>query len=415
MDLELQPTTDAGRAFVALAEEHARDAASVATKHDQEGSFPFETFEAMKATGFLAAPVPAEFGGGGLTSVFDLAVGLNRLARTDASTAIAANMHLTFGLITARLLRAAKEAEDDDAVTATTGFLTLLGSGSIAMANATEGGTDLLHPLTTVTEAAGGWAVNGHKIFGTLSPIADIFFVPARRLRPDGSYEAGFALAFRGMDGLNIKDNWDALGMRASGSNDVLYEDCVVPPELYLSQGADWGAHTIDNLIIATAGNIGLVAASLGIAEAAQEAALGAATTRRKAPSGRLIGERHGIQRLIGENDIDLTTCRALLEGVGRVIDEVVVDRPPADVGVDDLHQVNRQFQAAKAVVNRKAIEIVDRALTISGGAGFLTANPLSRMYRDVRAGPFMQPFSPVEVHEYVAKVAMGFEPVIET
>jgi alkylation response protein AidB-like acyl-CoA dehydrogenase len=414
MDHELQPVTKAGRRFVELAEEHAAGVAERAQEHDRDGTFPFEAFESMKASGFMAATVPEAFGGLGLDSAHDLGVGLNRLARGDGSVAIAANMHLAFGLIGTRLARGAREAGDDEGAAATETLLGMVGGGAIAMANATEGGTDLRHPLTEATPVEDGWTITGRKIFGTLSPIADFFFVPARIPRDDGSYGMGFAFVFRGTPGQQILDNWDALGMRASGSNDVVYENCVVPEALFTVGEEDWGQEGELSLIVATAGNIGLVASFLGIAEAARDITVEMATTRKKAPSGRVIGERAGIQRLVAEIDVDLSTSRALLHRAGEAIDDVIT-RPVADVGVDDLHQLNKEFQAAKLVVNRAAIDVVDRALTVSGGAGYLTGSRLSRLYRDVRAGPFMQPHSPVEVHEYIGKIALGLPPVLET
>jgi alkylation response protein AidB-like acyl-CoA dehydrogenase len=412
--LALAPLTDVGRWFVDLAEQHAAEVAVRADEHDRAGTFPREAFESMKESGFLTAPVPEEFGGRGLTSFHDLGVGLNRLARGDGSVAIAANMHLTFCLIGARTLRGAKEDGDQEQVERLGGFMQLLGQGAIAMANATEPGTDLRHPLTEVSTTDGGLALSGRKIFGTLSEIADIFFVPARRRRADNTYTMGATMVFRGAAGREIKSNWDALGMRASGSHDVVYESCLVPEELFLTDDADWGTFDQLNLIIASGANFSLVCTSLGIAEAARDLVVDMARTRTKAPSGRPIAERRGVQHLVAEMEVDLATCRGLLDSVGRLIDEHLVRRAVGDVTLDDLHRLNKEFQCAKLVVNRKAIEVVDRALSVSGGAGYMTASPLSRLYRDVRAGPFMQPFSPVEAHEYIGKIALGIDPTLD-
>jgi alkylation response protein AidB-like acyl-CoA dehydrogenase len=208
-------------------------------------------------------------------------------------------------------------------------------------------------------------------------------------------------------------DNWDALGMRGSGSHDIVYEGCFVPADFVDTPGA-WGEESPMSLQIGSAGSIGLLGAFLGIAEAARDLVMHMARTRTKAPSGRPIAERHGIQHQVAEMEIDLETCRAAIERGGRLIDEQLFERPPGEVGMEELHELTAVFQCAKVVANRKAIEVVDRALTISGGAGYLTASPLSRLYRDVRAGPFMQPFSPNEVYEYVGKVALGLPPDLE-
>jgi alkylation response protein AidB-like acyl-CoA dehydrogenase len=413
MDVRMQPGTEAGQRFAGLAEVHAKEAAQHADRHDREGTFPIEAFDAMKTSGFLTATVPEEFGGFGVASGYDLAVALSRLGQGDGSTAIAANMHLVFGLIAGRNLRRARARGDDQEAAAMEGYLTLLGSGAIGMANATEGGTDLLHPLVEATRVDGGWAIDGRKIFSTLSPIADLFFVPIRTHKEDGSWASGFAIVPRGTPGQHIHDNWDAVGMRASGSHDVVYENCVVPAE-FVTIGEGWGEWFEDFLIIATVGNIGLLGAFLGIAESAHELAVDMARTRKKAPSGRSLAERSGIQHQVAESEADLATCRALVERVGRLIDHHALERPAAEVSIEELHELNREFQCAKLVVNRSCIDVVDRSLTASGGAGYLTSNVLSRLYRDVRAGPFMQPFSPNEAYEYIGQVAFGLTPRLD-
>jgi alkylation response protein AidB-like acyl-CoA dehydrogenase len=322
-------------------------------------------------------------------------------------------MHLAAGLVFGRILREAREADHDQMAAGASALLATLGSGAIVAANITEVGTDYRHPLTEAVKVDGGWSITGRKTFSTLSPVADLFFVSIRAQRDDGAYVKGSAIVPRGSAGQAILDNWEALGMRASASNDILYDSCFVADD-FVVMGSPWGQDDPMTLVIATAGNFGLVGCFLGLAEAAWDIVVNMARTRTKAPSNRPIAESHGIQHQVAEMKADLETCRAVVERAGRAIDQYLFVVSPDDVTLNDLHGLNAQYQCAKLVANRKAIEVVDRALTISGGAGYMSANLLSRLYRDVRAGPFMQPFSPNEAYEYIGRVALGLSPVGE-
>ena len=413
MDHELQPRTDAGRTFVDLAERHAEEARDGLEERDRDGTFPTHLVESMKASGFTKAMVPTAFGGGGLSSVHDVAVGLNRLARVDPSLAIAMNMHLTTSFVTARMWRAATEAGDDERRGAMEVFLGIIGSGMIVMANVTEPGSHVTTPLTEVTRVEGGWRIDGRKIFSTLSPVADVFTVGVRERREDGPDQNRFAIVFRGTPGQTINDDWDALGMRASGSGSIVYDGCVVSDDLLLP-GSDYGEESEMSLVVGSAGNLGLVASMLGIAESAAVHVIAMATSRKKGPEGRLVAERRGVQHAVAELRASLATSRGVIERVSTALDEVVMQRPVAEVSLADLHDVNAEFQTAKLVSNRCAIDAVDKALQISGGQGYLSSSPLSRAYRDVRAGPFMQIWSPNEAYEYIGKVTLGLPPDVD-
>ena len=408
MNFELQPLTEPGKKLVVLAEEHAADFATRADQHDREGSFPAENIKAMQKSGLMAAPVPEEFGGMGVDSVHDLSLCMGRLGRGDASTAIATNMHLSSAWAVNRTRNAAVAAGDAQLVTATEGLLRGIGSAVlVTCVLGTEPGTDLRHPLTEAIRDGDSWVLNGHKIFGTMSPVTNLFFVAVRVPDEDGGYRAGIAFVLNGTAGMDVKDNWDALGMRASGSHDVVFKDCRIPEASLVARG-EWGTLSGQGLETGVFGNLGLVAAFLGIAEAAQDHIIELVTTRHKA-------ERLSVQRVIAENEIDLATCRAMLTRTGMAADAYAAEHRFSVGAPDELHELHKDVQCTKTVVNRKAIEIVDRALTLSGGSGYLTKSPLSRMYRDVRAGPFMQPFSPNEAFEYIGKVTLGLDPEIES
>jgi alkylation response protein AidB-like acyl-CoA dehydrogenase len=407
---ELMPNTEPGRRFVALAEEHAADFTTRADQHDREGSFPFENIESLQKSGFMAATVPEEFGGIGLASGHDHMVGMSRLARGCASTAIASNMHLVSARTMARIWEQRDHA-DPGVVAATSAFLKAIGAGQlIACVPGTEAGTDISSPMAEVTPVEGGYVLNGRKMFGTLSPAAQIVFSMARLKRDDGGYQRVLAVIPRGTPGMEILDNWDALGMRASGSGDVVYSDCKLPAASVVPVG-EWGVLGGNGGPLDTMNQAGtLTACFLGIAEEAQRIAIEMAG-RRKGPRGIRMADRSGIQQLIAENEIDLFVARAALERGGRALDEAgAADTVSAEADAENM----KEGQCMKRAVEGNAIRIVDRAMAISGGAGYMSKHPLSRLYRDVRAGPFMQPFGAYEVLEYIGKVTLGIDPPLD-
>jgi alkylation response protein AidB-like acyl-CoA dehydrogenase len=80
-------------------------------------------------------------------------------------------------------------------------------------------------------------------------------------------------------------------------------------------------------------------------------------------------------------------------------------------IPIEQAHELLKDHQSMKWVVNRNAIDIVNKALDVVGGSGYLDKNTISRLYRDVRAGPFMQPYAPSEAREYIGKVVLGIYP----
>lgn len=411
MNTELQAATEAGRTFVALAEEHAADFATRADQHDREASFPHENIDALQASGYMAGPIPEEFGGMGVPSILDLAIGMSRLARGCASTAIAANMHMAAAWQIALLWRW-RDQGDPARLPAVEGLARGIGGKQImACAPTTEAGTDLVSPTTEATPVEGGYSLSGHKMFGTLSPTANLMFVSCR-IKDGEGYLRSLAIIPKAAPGVTVLDNWDALGMRASGSHDVTFENVHVPSASMLPP-TPWGKLDAPFADMAASINLSLVACSLGIAEAARDLAVELAM-RPKGPKGKRLADRIPIQQLIAEIEIDLAAGRAVLERAGRLVDQHFATYAPGQAPEAEGFEMLKQHQMMKWTMQRMAIDVVDKAMTTVGGSSYMSKSPFSRLYRDVRAQPFMQPFAPYEALEYIGKVTLGLDPQLD-
>ena len=168
MDFELQPVTDVGRRFVALCHNHEQAFSARAVRYDREGSFPEENYVELTRSGVMAATVPVELGGTGVSSMRDFIAGMNRLGRADGSTSIAANMHLFMVWQSARNWRTARIAGDSIGESSSAAFLREVAAGRLISAVlTTENGTGLLNPLTQAVRDGDGWRLNGQKSFAT--------------------------------------------------------------------------------------------------------------------------------------------------------------------------------------------------------------------------------------------------------
>lgn len=402
MDFELQAASEVGRSFVSLCESHEKDFFSRATENDREGRFPEENTADLIKSGVMRATAPRELGGLGVVSMRDHIAGFTRLGRGDGSTAIATNMHLYRVWLAARAWRAARIIGEPTREAAVAAVLRQVASGDrIFSIIATENGADVLSPRAEAIRDSEGWRLNGRKAFATGSQASTTLTVRLRYKDSNGDDRVGTADLSPDAPGVKILGNWDALGMRGSGSHDVTFENVFIPSN-GIADGGPWGELSPGYMISSISGVMGLAAAFLGIAEKAHSIALRQIIARER-------GNRSAIQHLVAEMEIDLAAARAMLERSATHAD-TLFDTHPVTIPNNDLRAMVKDFQCTKQFVTRKAIDIVDHAMTLSGGSGYMTGNPLSRLYRDVRAGPFMQPFSPVDAFELIGKIALGIE-----
>jgi len=399
MAIELRAHTDAGARLVAIAEDLSGVLAARASEHDRDSSYPFEAIEALRAAGYFAAPVPVELGGLGVSSAHDLVVASSRLARGDASVAIGVNMHLVAVLNMERRRRVAVAGGHARRAAAFAESLGQIAREGVVLAAAiSERGQDLTRPATRATRTAGGWQIDGRKTFCTMSPAATDLYVAVTYADDEGTERYAYAMVPTDAPGVLIEDDWDALGMRASGSNSVSFKGVGVP-EARVRGGFKAGdplPYMERNLVA----GLFHAAASLGIAESADHIA-------RRALSGRDNG--HARPRMqIADNAIDLAAARGVLSRAAALIDDHHAHHPAGDGTPGEVDALFAEAQAAKAFVNEAAGSIVDRALALSGGAGYLNGSPLARAYRDVKAGTFMHPLGANRAYDHLAHVALG-------
>ncbi len=409
MDYRINTTSLEGQHLVQVTEDVAATFGTGVAASDLSGEFPIDRLHALRDARYLYSPFPVAAGGFGVPNYHDVVVASSRLAEVDPSLTIGANMHLIGALGLARIRNSAIAAgQDAKEAAAFAAMAEQAGTGQIYSAAVSEPDQDLSQPATRATRAEGGWEISGFKIFCTMSPGATHLNVAVTVPGDDGVDRYAFAQVPTNAPGVRVNGDWDALGMRSSGSGTVSLDQVRIPATA-MGKGfvaGEMNAHLFENFLASGPMH---AAASLGIAESAWKQVVLAATPRAgRVGHGRPLRERPTAQIQAAELQVELIAARATLERAANIVDGYYAANPTGRGELADVQVALAGVQAAKAFVNGAAMRIVDRAMSIVGGGGFMSKHPLSRMYRDVRAGPFMHPLGANVAYEFIGQVALG-------
>jgi len=366
------------RDWVDEAREVAREFGKRAVDYDRNGAFVAENFNELRARRFFSAGIPATLGGGN-AGYAELCGIVREIGRHCGSTALTYAMHShTVGANVYKHLRG------DDTATET---LTKIAASELIIS--TTGANDWLHSSGTAERVEGGYRVNARKHFVSGCPAADVLATSVTFQSDSGVEVLHFAIP-RTSDGVQIIDTWDTIGMRGTGSNDVVYSDVFVPDRAIVGRRPAGQWHPMWEVILPTALPL-ICSAYVGLAEAATSLALEAA-------------KRKGVE-LAGATGALLNT----LIGATLALDDAI--RLNDDHGFTPSVGLVNDILARKAIIAGKVKETVELAAELVGGPGFYRGHAMERIVRDIRALHY-HPLPLRRQEVFSGRLALGLDPV---
>jgi alkylation response protein AidB-like acyl-CoA dehydrogenase len=364
-----------------------------APRYDLENSFFTEDFNELRDAGYLLLSLPAEFGGKGL-SLQEVVREQRRLAYYAAPTALAINMHLYWVGVAADLWRSG-----DDSLQ---WVLEEAARGHVFAAGHAESGNDIPVLLSTSTaeRVDGGYRFTGHKSFGSLTPVWTYLGMHGMDASDPAHPKIVHAFMPRNTEGYAIRETWDAVGMRATRSDDTILDGAFVP-DRYIARVVPAGAAGLDAFVLAIFawGLLGFGNIYCGMARRALDLTVDALKKKRAMAITRTMAYHPEAQHHVAEMGIEL-------EAIEPHLDRVAFDW---STGVDHGALWPMKIMAAKYRAVEGAWRVVDRALDLAGGFGLLRRAGLERLWRDARLGR-IHPGNSMLTHELVAKSLLGID-----
>ena len=392
--------TESQQKWFDIAAKHADDFAARAAEYDRDNTFPFENFEEMKESGYTSMAIPKEFGGGG-GNLLDMCIAQERLARGDGATALAVNMHHALPWMITELYNAGNEHVGGLLENFAKNKLISCGCFTDPQVDSYKGISGIGFTTVKAVKEDGGFRINGRHAFGTNSPIGDLFASTAVYNDPE---EGDVGLIFIipiDTPGLVCQNDWDTMGMRSSSSHSWVLDNLFIPEnEVFRHKPWEWG--TFPRLLYTWHGGT-FAAVYLGIARAARDFAINYTKDRTHIPFKHPESYYPGHQFLAAEMDIGLKAAWAFQKQMAERL-----TNPPDRDDPLIIDAISAQYFGVHT-----AVDVVDKAVDMVGGAALAKRLPLERYYRDVRAGP-MHPLGGFDALEVIGKHAFGIPRDVE-
>ncbi len=326
---------------------------------DEAQTFPLEVVRKLGQLGYMGAIFPEELGGAGLGYI-EYAIVIEELARVDGSVGIIVAAHTS--LCSNHIYKMGSDEQRRK-------YIPKLASGEwLGCWSLTEpeAGSDAAGTRTKAVRDGADWLVNGAKTFTTNAHYADVCVAMAVTDRAAAQHGISAFIVDRGTPGFRAGKKENKLGLRASATGEVIFENCR------LAAGQLCGKINegfVDSLKVLDGGRVSIAALSIGMAQGAYDAALKYSKLRKQ--FGRPISEFQTIQNKLVDMAVDLDAARLLNYRAGWMLDQG--------------KRVTRESSMAKLFASEAAVRIANEAVQIHGGYGFIKDYPVEKFYRDVK------------------------------
>src|SRR5438093_4695150 len=326
---------------------------------DQAQHFPVELVPKLASLGLLGIQWPEEYGGAGMTAL-DYCICIEELARVDPSVALSVAAHN--GLSSAHRAMFGNEEQKQTLLKPLARGEKI---GAWGLTEATSG-SDAAGLRTTAARSGDCWVLNGAKVFTTHGRVGDVVVAMAVTDRSAGTKGISAFVIERGTPGMIAGKKEDKLGMRASDTSEVVFDNCRVPAARML--GAE-GQGFVNALQVLDAGRIGIAALSVGLAQGAYEASLKYA--RERTAFGKTIDRFQAIQWKLADNATRIEAARLMTYRAACLKDRG--------------ERMTLESAMAKLYASEIAVQAADDCVQIHGGYGFVKDYPAEKFFRDVK------------------------------